>query len=118
MTTKDKLAKSQVLAPGYVVALTVKDGTAKQRCYVGMVQAVDEHGIRMTLMDWFAGQFRGWDFFAPWESVTSAMAAAKGHDTVRFLDMAGDLEVWWNNLFQGREAADQAVDKFRKDKQS
>jgi len=115
MVTRGSKQIPVVLAPGNVAALVVKDGTAQNRCYVGKVLAVDEHGVRLTLMDWRAASFRGWDFFAPWENVSSAMVA-EGGDASRFFDMASDLEVWWDSIHKGREAADKAVAAFRSEK--
>ena len=36
------------LGVGFLVALTLKEGAAPLRCYVGEVQSADEHGVRLT----------------------------------------------------------------------
>jgi len=82
----------RVLVPGYAVALVLKEGTAPHRCYVGEVQAVDEHGVRITLIDWIAGQFTGWNFLAPWESITSAMIATPDRDIQSFAVEAAEFQ--------------------------
>jgi len=34
----------------------------------------------LTLLNWSELKFNGWDFFVPWEQVTSAMVATDEHD--------------------------------------
>jgi hypothetical protein len=80
------------LVPGYAVALVLKAGTAPHRCYVGRVQAVDQQGVRITLIDWLEGQFTGWDFLAPWESITSAMIATPDQDIQSFVVEAAEFQ--------------------------
>ncbi len=69
----------KALVPGYWVALTLQEGAAPLRCYVGRVQAVDEHGVRITLIDWLTGTATDWDFFASWSVITSALVATPEH---------------------------------------
>ena len=77
--TESKSNQQHSLLPGYVVALTLKPGAAPLDCYVGEVQTVDSHGVRITLIDWMTGLFTHFDFFAPWESITSALVATPEH---------------------------------------
>ena len=80
------------LEPGYAVALTLTPDAAPLRVYVGQVQTVDEHGVRLTLVDWLIGSFSGWDVFVPWSQITSALVATPDHDVPRFGDAAGDWQ--------------------------
>lgn len=116
MTTKKATGqpKVQVLEPGYVVALVLKESVAPLRCYVGQVQAVDEHGVRLTLVDWLIGEFLQWDFFAPWESITAAMVATPQHDVQHFGEEAGVFQVQCNHMAEGKLAMEQAVQEYRR----
>lgn len=68
------------LQPGYVAAITLKPDSAPLRSYVGEVQAVDEHGVRLTLVDWLIGTFSGYDLFVPWDALCAALVATDEHD--------------------------------------
>ena len=63
------------LKVGYGVALTLAPGVAPMRCYVGEVGHVDEHGLRVTLIDWFEESFSSNDLFVPWRHVECALVA-------------------------------------------
>jgi len=75
---------NQAIEIGYWMAVTLPKDTAPLRCYVGQVQAVDEHGIRLTLVDWFAGRATGFDLFVPWSNIESALIATPDHSTEYF----------------------------------
>ena len=47
------------LEVGHVVALSVHRDSAPGACYVGQIEAMDEHGIRLTLLDGSARYFPG-----------------------------------------------------------
>ncbi len=96
------------LGVGFLVALTVKEGTAPLRCYVGEVQSADEHGVRLTLADWIVDMASGWDFFAPWESITAALVATEAHHKGGFDDAASDFQTRCEDIGKRREA----VEKF------
>lgn len=85
-------ATERAVRPGYMAALVLRKDAAPLRCYVGEVQDVDEHGVRLTLVDWFVGTPSGWDFFVPWESITAALVATSDHDLDRFRDAAADFQ--------------------------
>jgi len=53
------------------VALTLKPGTAPRRVYIGLVEAVERHGIRLSSLEWLGDS----DLFVPWESITAALVA-------------------------------------------
>lgn len=94
------MEKSQVktLQTGYWVAITLKENTAPLPCYVGQIEAIDEHGLRITLIDWFIGMATSWDFFAPWESITSALVCTPDHDTTNFGESAGKWQTQMGEL--------------------
>lgn len=94
------------LHPGYVVAVTLKADAAPLRCYVGAVQAVDGHGVRLTLIDWFTGTADSWDAFFPWESITSALVATPDHAISRFGESAGNWQTACNAMIGGGHSKD------------
>lgn len=61
------MPSNQTLAVGFWVAITLAEGMAPLRSYVGKVQAVDEHGMRLTLIDWFTMSATVYDLFVPRE---------------------------------------------------
>ena len=77
--------KDNTLQVGYAVALTAKEGVAPFRCYVGQIEAIDQRGVRLTLMDWFAGAFTGNDLFVPWSNIDSCLVCTENHDLGLFL---------------------------------
>ena len=85
------------LAPGFWVAVTLRPGAAPSRVYVGRVQAVDERGMRLTLVDWRTGGADSWDVYAPWSEVTSMLIATADHATEGF----GDAAQEWQERMQG-----------------
>ncbi len=82
------------LKPGDWVALALKEPVANLRCYVGEVQALDERGCTITLIDWLIGSATGYDFWSPWANVLGALVATRAHDLSRYGDSAA--------AFQGR----------------
>ena len=97
---------TQSLEPGYWVALTLKPGAAPLRCYVGEVQATDERGVRITLIDWLTGRANSYDLFVSWENITSSLVCTPEHDLENF----GRAAERWQNLST-------ALDKPAEDKQ-
>lgn len=85
------------IEPGQWVALVLRPRSAPMRCYVGEVQAADERGVRLTLIDWVVGAACGSDFFAPWDQITSALVATADHDKGLFVREA----VQWQGHFCG-----------------
>jgi len=74
----------QTIQKGYWVALTLKPESAPLPVYVGTVEDVDARGVRITLIDWFIETASDWDFFAPWDAITSALIATPKHDVRNF----------------------------------
>ena len=61
------------------VALSVTPDISPHFAPVGEIQAVDEQGVRITLMDWIIGSFVGSDLFIPWRNVEAAMVFTSEH---------------------------------------
>ena len=83
---------STTIAVGHDVAMTLKPGAAPLRCYVGRVQAVDDRGVRVTLMDWIVGGYVKEDLFVPWEQMTSVLVATDEHDRSLFAEAAAEWQ--------------------------
>ncbi|EGK85120.1 hypothetical protein [Microcoleus vaginatus] len=80
--------KDQTIAAGFWVALTLREGTAPLRSYVGEVQTVDGNGIRLTLIDWISLTLNGFDLFVPWSNIEAALIATPEHNSERFVEEA------------------------------
>jgi hypothetical protein len=86
------VSSSQSFVPGYWVALWLREEIAELRVYVGQVQAVDAHGLRLTLIDWLGGRATGWDFFAPWDAIAASLIATPEHDVGSFGEAGSDWQ--------------------------
>ena len=51
----------RTLKIGWWMAANLKPGIAPLRCYVGQIEAIDELGLRMTLVDWLTGSATSYD---------------------------------------------------------
>lgn len=71
--------KDLALAPGWAVAVALREPVSGLACWVGEIQALDERGLRLTLVDWIIGSFTGWDFFIPWDNVVAVKVATELH---------------------------------------
>ena len=83
------MAKPDVLKPGYFVAVSFIPETAPECCYIGLVQVLDEYGIRMTQVEWDdqldgVKQFSE-DIFVPWVNVNSMLVCTQEEPTRRFI---------------------------------
>ena len=84
---------------GNVVAVTLKRDAAPMRCYVGEVQAVDNLGLRITMLDWIVGRFTGFDVFMPWSQVTSIKVATEEHSLEKDgIDSFGQWQTEMNKM--------------------
>ena len=83
------MAKPQVVREGYYVALNLVLGTAPRSCYIGLVKAADEYGIRINQVHWDdkldVVAVSTEDFFAPWENINSMLVCTPEHPTRRFV---------------------------------
>ena len=96
------------LVKGYWVAIALKEPVGSARCYVGQVEEVAEHGMRITLIDWMIGRAASWDFWVPWANVLACLTATPQHDVASFGEAAG--------LFQMRHngATPEEIAEYRK----
>jgi len=83
------MAKPTVLKPGYFVVACLTPGTAPECCYIGLVQVVDEYGIRVTQVEWDdqldgVKQFSE-DIFVPWVNINSMLVCTEEEPTRRFV---------------------------------
>ncbi len=83
------MAKPDVLKPGYFVAVSLIPETAPECCYIGLLQVLDEYGIRMTQVEWDdqldgVKQFSE-DIFVPWVNVKSMLVCTQEEPTRRFV---------------------------------
>jgi len=83
------MAKPDVLKPGYFVAVSLIPETAPECCYIGLLQVLDEYGIRMTQVEWDdqldgVKQFSE-DIFVPWVNVNSMLVCTQEEPTRRFI---------------------------------
>jgi hypothetical protein len=83
------MAKPDVLKPGYFVAVSLIPRTAPEYCYIGLLQVLDEYGIRMTQVEWDdqldgVKQFSE-DIFVPWVNVNSMLVCTQEEPTRRFV---------------------------------
>lgn len=90
------------LEVGFVVAL-ITDLPTRTKCYVGEVQAIDDLGVRVTLVDWIIGDFCREDLFVPWVHLIGAAVWTEEHSIDR-----GDLARWQNDVHREPEVADSA----------
>ena len=81
------MAKAATIEPGYCVAVSLVPATAPDNCYIGLVEAVDEHGIRIALVHWddkldMLGGYTE-SLFVPWTNIDSILVSTeKQHKTV------------------------------------
>ena len=83
------MAKPEVIKPGYFVAVSLIPGTAPECCYIGLVQVLDEYGVRITQVEWDdrldgVKQYSE-DIFVPWVNVNSMLVCTEQEPTRRFL---------------------------------
>ena len=83
------MAKPDVIKPGYFVAVSLIPATAPECCYIGLVQVLDEYGVRITQVEWDdqldgVKQFSE-DIFVPWVNVNSMLVCTHEEPTRRFV---------------------------------
>jgi hypothetical protein len=102
MSKKSRAKKSTpTIEVGYWMAVTLPAGTAPLRSYVGQVQAVDDHGIRLTLVDWVMETATKYDLFVPWANLASALIATPEYDETGFVQEARN---WQAAMTDARKA--------------
>ena len=85
------MAKPQAVKINSFVAVSLEAGTAPNNCYIGVVEDVDEYGLRINLIHWdeeldMVGGYTE-SLFLPWKNVTSILISAEERPTKRFLSM-------------------------------
>ena len=83
------MVKPQTIQSGYCVAISLLPGTAPQNCYIGLVEAVDEYGIRVDLVHWddkldMMGGYTE-SLFVPWANISSILVNTERQPTRRFM---------------------------------
>lgn len=83
------MVKPQAILPGYYVAIGLEPGTAPSRCFIGLLMAADEYGVRINLVHWDDSldmiMRDTEDLFVPWVSITSMLVCNKEEPVRRFL---------------------------------
>jgi hypothetical protein len=83
------MARTDTIQPGYCVAVHLLPDTAPESCYIGMVEAVDDHGIMINLVHWddkldmLGGYTEG--LFIPWRNINSILVSTETQPTRRFM---------------------------------
>jgi hypothetical protein len=84
--------RNKSLAAGCVVALALREPIGDCACYVGEVRAVDERGVRITLVSWSSHKFDGLDFFAPWTNILGMHLATQDYDHSQVWEQFAELQ--------------------------
>lgn len=83
------MARTDTIQPGYCVAVHLLPESAPENCYIGMVEAVDDHGIMINLVHWddkldmLGGYTEG--LFIPWNNINSILISTESQPTRRFM---------------------------------
>ena len=83
------MPRTDTIQPGYCVAVHLLPKAAPESCYVGMVEAVDDHGIMINLVHWdekldmLGGYTEG--LFIPWNNINSILVSTETQPTRRFM---------------------------------
>ena len=83
------MPRTDTIQPGYCVAVHLLPESAPENCYVGMVEAVDDHGIMINLVHWdekldmLGGYTEG--LFIPWNNINSILVSTERQPTRRFM---------------------------------
>ncbi len=83
------MAKPQALRPGFYTAITLEPGMAPADCYIGLIMAADEYGVRINLVHW-DDQLdvvvrETEDLFLPWPGINSMLVCNESQPSRRFL---------------------------------
>ena len=49
------MAKPQTVQPGYYAAIDLVTGAAPENCYIGLIMAADDFGVKINLVHWDDG---------------------------------------------------------------
>ena len=83
------MTKPEAIKVGYIVALALIPGTAPRNCYIGLVKAADEYGVRINPVFWDddLDDIRGGteDIFVPWVNMNSMLVCTQEEPAKRFV---------------------------------
>jgi hypothetical protein len=79
ITNDTKRTTSAVIEAGWGVAIILRQPINGLACYVGEVQATDERGLRVTLIDWISGTFTGMDWCFGWADIAAMEVCTDQH---------------------------------------
>ncbi len=83
------MTKPEAIKVGYIVALALIPGTAPRNCYIGLVKAADEYGVRINPVFWDddLDDIRGGteDIFVPWVNINSMLVCTQEEPSKRFV---------------------------------
>jgi hypothetical protein len=83
------MAKTDTIQPGYCVAVHLVPETAPENCYIGQVEAVDDHGMMINMVHWdekldMLGGYSE-SLFIPWNNINSILISTEKQPTRRFM---------------------------------
>jgi hypothetical protein len=112
------MAKTETIEPGYCVAVSLVPETAPNNCYIGMVEAVDGHGIRIDLVHWddkldMLGGYTE-SLFVPWANINSILVSTEKQPTRRFMT---DKAPKWQAQIESMRAKIESREKKQSAKQ-
>jgi len=97
------MEEARPIEKGYWMALTTTPHSGPSLTYVGQVQAIDEHGIRLTLIDWPTRTAAGHDLFVSWKNLRASLIGTAKHDVNLFLESAEQWqEIIDNNIIDNK----------------
>ena len=94
------MAKPQAIKTGFYVAVCMEPDTAPCNCYIGLVQALDDFGVRLDLVHWddkldMMGGYTE-SLFVPWMNINSMLVSTEVQPTRRF--MADRARKWKDQI--------------------
>ena len=104
------MAKPTAIQAGYWVAMSLLPGTAPCNCYIGLVEAVDEFGIRVDLVHWDKEMDRPGGYteslFVPWDNINSVLVSTEQQPTRLFMtDRAPKWQAQIEAMYRNEETA-------------
>jgi len=108
------MAKPQVIQSGYCVAVSLVPKTAPYNCYIGLVEAADEYGIRLNLVHWddeldMLGGYTE-SLFVPWANISSILVSTEKQPTRRFMTHRAPMwQAQIESMHGGEKTAEEKV---------
>lgn len=96
-TAKHQPTTPHPIEPGQWVLIFLQDSIAPWASVCGEVQAVDDNGIRVTIIDWSTRKSEFWDFFVQWVDIRSVIIATPQHDIEQFKEYALEMQMRLNS---------------------